>query len=446
MNDVQRLQTELQGHNATILEIEKRYPDGIITKDEDFDALQVEVKAVEQKSIDYANLRERQEALKKAADAARAMGAQNVNLPSVNPDGDPTPQFQMEHKSFGELFIESGDFAARLKGGAFDGTSIQNFKFELGKSLLENAREMKGLEQKTAGALIHGGRSGFDDAADQPFSSVARRAGYVPLLYAERTFSELFRRTPITEEIYEFVKEKTFTNNADTIAEASSLSGTSGTKPVSDFDFEVTNVVVKDIAHYMVVTNRMLRQSNLRSLIDERLALGLDIKVESQVQSGDGTGNNLTGILADLGIQTRAMGADNIFNAIHKALTAVRVTALSVPNFVAMNPEDWEIVRLTRELESGGGGYLFGPPSSSGVMSLWGIPVTLAYGLTKGTALVGDSNQAEILDRQRTAITVGTINDYFIRNTQVILAEMALAFAIYRPAAFCIVSGLAADK
>lgn len=441
MNQMQQLQAELQDHNAAIIEIEKKYPDGIITADEDFDALQGHVKAVEQKSLDYTKLRERASALREAANGARmfSAGAKDEH-PVVSPTGEPaaTKQGGHEYKSFGQLFVESQEFKSRLDSGEFEGNHVQNFGLTIPKSLLENA-----MEFKAAGAAIYTGRSGFGADNDEPFPSSTRRAGYVPLLYAERTFSQLFRRVPITEEILEYVCEKTFNNNADMIAEASALTGTSGTKPASDFDFEVKTTVVKDIAHYMAVTNKMLRQSNLRSLIDDRLNLGLDIKVESQVQSGDGSTLQLTGILNTSGIQARAMGSDNIFDAIHKALTAVRVTALSNPNFIAMNPEDWEIVRLTRELESGGGAYLFGPPSASGTMSLWGIPVTLAFGLTKGTALVGDSNQAEILDRQRTKVTVGVINDYFIRNMQVILAEMALAFVVYRPAAFCLVSGLA---
>lgn len=440
MNQMQQLQVELQEHNAAILEIESRYPDGIITKDEDFDALQAHVKDVEQKSIDYTKLRERASALREAAAGARLFGAgKPEDHPVVNPTGDPASSAQgpREYKSFGQLFVESEEYKSRLDRHEFDGNHIQNFGLTVDKSLLENA-----LEFKAAGAAIYTGRTGFGADNDEPFPSSTRRAGYVPLLYAERTFSQLFRRVGITEEILEYVCEKTFNNNAEMIAEASALTGTSGTKPASDFDFEVKTTTIKDVAHYMAVTNKMLRQSNLRSLIDDRLNLGLDIKVESQIQSGDGSTLQLTGILNTSGIQTRAMGSDNIFDAIHKALTAVRVTALSQPNFIAMNPEDWEIVRLTRELESGGGAYLFGPPSASGVQSLWGIPVTLAYGLTKGTALVGDSNQAEILDRQRTKVTVGVINDYFIRNMQVILAEMALGFVVYRPSAFCLVSGL----
>lgn len=437
MNNLQRLQAELAEHNRQILEIESRYPDGDFSGESaeaDYKSLQEITKSVEQKSLDLNELITRSNALSGASNGARQYlnGSASLPLPGQGAPTDRAP----ERKSFGQLFVESEQYQHALSSGAFNSSmraSVEPPKWE-GTSY---------LEQKAAGALIYTGRTGFGPEADEPFPSITRRAGYLPLLYAERTFTDLFPRTSISEEILEFVREKTFNNNAEMIAEATAVAGTSGIKPQSDFDFEVDNTTVKDIAHWMAVTNKQLRQSNIRSLIDDRLSLGLDIKIEEQLVSGDGTGNNLLGIL-EAGIQTFVQGSNSIFDMIHKMMTAVRVTGLGRVNFIAMNPVDWEKVRLARENAATGtlGGYLFGGPGIAGVPQLWGIPVTQTLSLSEGTVLVGDSNQAQILDRQRTGVRTGTIDQMFIRNLQVLLMEAALAFVVYRPASFVVATGV----
>lgn len=442
MNKIQQLQAEITDHNVAILAIEKKYPDGDFageSAEADYTALQEHVKGVEQKSVDLSELITRQRTLRGAAEGARQfdLGGATSQLPATGPASD-EPNRQREFKTFGQLFMESPQYQAALKSGELDSSMPAEIKgIMLEASLLEQ------MERKTAGTLIYTGRTGFGADNDQPFPSMRRQAGYLPLLYDARTFSTLFRRTPITEEIIEYVCEKTFNNNAEMIAEATAVSGTSGTKPQSDFDFEVKTSSVKDLAHWMAITNKQLRQSNLRSLIDERLGLGLDLKVESQLWAGAGTGNELLGLEA-AGIQLRAKGSDNIFDAIHKAMTMVRVTGLGQVDFVLMNPVDWETVRLTRENAATGtlGNYLFGPPSQAGVPQLWGVPVTLSTQIAAGKALVGDSRQAEIMDRERTGVRTGVINDMFIRNLQVLLMEMALSFIVWRPASFCEITGI----
>jgi hypothetical protein len=51
--------------------------------------------------------------------------------------------------------------------------------------------------------------------------------------------------------------------------------------------------------------------------------------------------------------------------------------------------------------------------------------------------LVGDYQRgATLWDRERSSISVGFINDQFIRNQRTILAEARAAFGVRRPGAF----------
>ena len=107
---------------------------------------------------------------------------------------------------------------------------------------------------------------------------------------------------------------------------------------------------------------------------------------------------------------------------------------------------DWAAVRLSRESAVTGnvnpGGYLWGAPSMSGPDTLWGRPVVMSLGMTEGTVLTGDFQLGcQLFDREQAAIKVGTIDDQFVRNMQTILAELRAAFAVFRPTAFCRVTG-----
>jgi HK97 family phage major capsid protein len=121
------------------------------------------------------------------------------------------------------------------------------------------------------------------------------------------------------------------------------------------------------------------------------------------------------------------------------------VTGKGRPSAAVLNPNDWEAIRLSRENAATGtlGGYLMGPPSQVGAVTLWGMPVVEAEALTENTGLVGDFGMGcSLFDREQAAIRVGTIDDQFVRNMQTILAELRAAFVVYRPAMFTKITGI----
>jgi len=183
----------------------------------------------------------------------------------------------------------------------------------------------------------------------------------------------------------------------------------------------------------------------IRSIIDQRLLFGLQQKLQSQIVSGDGTGENLTGILNLAGIGVVGKGTDAGVDALYKGRTYVAWTGLGRPTAFVLNPTDWQNIRLSRESAATAtpGTYLFGPPSLGGADTLWGLPVVLDPNIPAGTGLIGDFNQGVTLyDREQGAVRVGTVNDQFIRNMQTILAELRVAFVGWRPTVFCKVTGL----
>jgi HK97 family phage major capsid protein len=319
-------------------------------------------------------------------------------------------------------------------GGQFNNNrNIVQFAVPLHKTrLLEHVIQRKTL---VSSASAIGGAMIVND----------RLPGVMELYQRERTLLDIVPRAQTDSDMIEYVKIASFTNNAAVVAEASATTGTSGLKPESALATSVVTVAVPTIAHWVPVTNKMLADAPaIRSIIDQHLLVGLELAMEDEVLAGDGTGERMTGILSS-GIQTQGKGSDSALDAVFKAMQLVRINGLVRPTAVVMHPTDFGNIRLARENSASAtyGGYLMGPPSVAGEVTLWGLPVIQSLALTAGTALVGAFNLGGMLfEREGAQIRVGLINDQFVRNMQTILAEARATWATFRPTAFARVTGI----
>lgn len=177
----------------------------------------------------------------------------------------------------------------------------------------------------------------------------------------------------------------------------------------------------------------------LASYLNLRLAFGLRQRFDLQVILGNGTPPNIEGITARSGIQTQAKGTDPVPDAVHKALTKVRVTGRANPTHIVMNPNDWQDVRLLRTAD---GIYIWGNPSEAGPQRIWGLPVVLADLLTENTALVGDFMFCQALEKRGVDIQVGYSGTQFVEGKKTVRADLRVAFCVYRSAAFCTVTSI----
>lgn len=271
---------------------------------------------------------------------------------------------------------------------------------------------------------------------------------------------EMLGRRPLTirdvisvrrtgSDTIEYVRQTSHTNAAATVAEATSSAaptapGTAGAlvlatgggyKPEGAWAFERKTATVKTIAEWVPATKRALADAaQLEGLINDELRADIAETEENQILTGNGTGENLTGILSTSGIQTQAFDTD-IFVSTRKALTKAQTVGRVVPNAIALNPVDVETVDLARE--SGTGKFFGGGPFAMGPRTLWGKPILETEGVPAGTGLVGDFSKAVLWDREQTTVSITDSHaDFFIRNLVAILAEERVAFGVTRPSAF----------
>jgi len=239
-----------------------------------------------------------------------------------------------------------------------------------------------------------------------------------------------------SQAAYVYMQETTRTHAAAETAEG-------GAFPESAFALAEQSAPVRKIADSVPVTDEQLEDvEGVQSYLTGRLTFGLRQRFDGQILAGNGTAPNLRGILNTSGIQTQARGTDPVPDAIYKAMTKIRTGGRAVPTHALMTPTDWEGVRLMKTAD---GIYIWGSPSEAGPERIWGLPVVQAEVLTAGTALVGafDPGMIMAFERRGIDVQVGYVNDQFTKGTRTIRADMRVALAVFRPAAFCTVTGLA---
>lgn len=275
-----------------------------------------------------------------------------------------------------------------------------------------------------------------------------------PRDYALTARDVLINGRTTADTIY-FLRELAYTNNAAETAEATSFDvanlGTSGRKPESALTFEEASTPVVTIAHWIPITRQALADAaQLQTYVENRLLVGLERRFNSQVWNGAGGGTNLTGIANTSGVQAldaAAFVADPVMNPgttnenferVLRAGTEIELTGDAQMTFVAMNPRDLEKFRTVTDANQQ---YLGGGPFAAGAVArLWGYPIAVDRAITEGTVIAGDGTMAAIFDREDANIMIDTINDQFVRNMLTVLAEMRAALAVFRPAAFAVVT------
>lgn len=262
-----------------------------------------------------------------------------------------------------------------------------------------------------------------------------RLARIIPSAQYLRDVTDLFAQGTTESDAVEFYEETLFTNGAAETAEGSAA-------PESAIDFTLRSWPVQEISTFIPVTRRTLADVALiQSYVEGRLRYMLAARRSAQLLNGNGVSPNLRGVLQVGGIGTQAKGSDPVFDAILKAMTKVRVDGAAEPSGIVLHPNDWQNIRLTRTID---GIYILGAPTEAGPARLWGLDVAESTSIAAGTALVGAfSSMAQVFRRESATIEASTEHsDYFTRRQVALLIYERLALAVYRPAAFCQVTGI----
>lgn len=312
-----------------------------------------------------------------------------------------------QQKSIGEQFTESESFK-----------SFQDSKF---------AKSARGADLKVKATLT----SLTTDAAGSVGDAIqnSRLPGILPLPQRRMTVRDLLTPGRMDGNTLEYVKETGFTNNAAPVAEGA-------LKPSSDIKLDLVTTSAKVIAHWMKASKQVLDDiSQLRSMIDQRLLYGLAYVEEAQLLNGDGTGQNLHGIIPQATAYAApiTLTSPTSIDVMRLAMLQAALAEYPATGHV-MNPIDWAWIETLKDSQ---GRYIIGNPQGSITPTLWGLPVVQTQAMTVDKFLTGAFRLgAQIFDRWDARIEAAYVDDDFIKNLITILAEERLALAVYRPEAF----------
>jgi HK97 family phage major capsid protein len=310
----------------------------------------------------------------------------------------------------GDHFIASEAFKSANVDQAYRGS----IKMGIERADITSANTTVGVGRSAGTSLVPG----------------ARVPGIIAPPNRQFTIRDLVAPGQTSASSVEYVKETGFTNNARPVTEGT-------TKPQSELTFNLYTAPVRTIAHIFRASRQIMDDAPaLASYINARGTYGLKYVEETQLLNGNGTGQNLNGIVP----QATAFAPEfnpsdeTAIDRLRLAILQVILAEYPASGFV-LNPIDWARIELTKDNE---GRYIVGNAQSPIGPSLWGLPVVQTQAMAAGEFLTGAFNlAAQIFDRMGVEVLLSTEDqDNVVKNMITIRVEERLAFAVTRPEAF----------
>lgn len=341
------------------------------------------------------------------------------NLPAPAPDlGDNQDPGQPAAKSLGEHFVKHA-YERLVASKGVSGASVAVPEF--------------GTKANTDTHVVGGWSAGA------PFLTDYDRT-IVQALRIRLTVADLLGQGTISGNAVSYLVEGALEGDFATVAEA-------GAKPQMRFvnPTQVTDAL-KKIAGFIKMTDEFIEDADfLVSEINNRLLYQLGYFEEQQILNGNGSGQNLTGLLNRSGIQTETAAdpTDNA-DAVFRSMTKIEVNSGLPADGLVIHPTDYQTFRLQRDGNNQyyGGGFFTGQYGQGGVPlnpPLWGLRTVVTPAIASGTVLVGAFGLAATLYRKggiRVESTNSNAND-FTSNLVTVRAEERVALAVRRPLGFC---------
>ncbi|TXN40443.1 phage major capsid protein [Methylobacterium sp. WL30] len=221
------------------------------------------------------------------------------------------------------------------------------------------------------------------------------------------------------------------TNNAASVAEGA-------LKPQSDANFEEVVAPVRTIAHFFLATRQIMDDAPaLAATIDAEARAGLADQEDAQLLFGDGTGQNLLGLVPQASAFVKQWATSNAtpLDVLIQAIAQVEALNWKVDGMV-LNAVDW---RRLQSIRDSTGRYVGNSPFEAEIAQrIWNTPVVATNRMPMGKFLIGPfRTQAQIFDRLGVEVVASSEDsDNFRRNLITLRAEERLAFTCRRPASF----------
>ncbi|MBB3591719.1 HK97 family phage major capsid protein [Rhizobium sp. BK529] len=332
--------------------------------------------------------------------------------------------------------LELEQKAARRAGGDFDLLKSTGESFTDSEAFKKLAADQRGTARMAFKSITMNAAVSSITSSPTGTGGVGnaiapdRLAGVITPPNRRMTIRSLLMQGRTGSNLIQYVQETGFQNMAAPVAE-------SALKPQSDLSLDLVDTPVRTIAHWFKASVQVLADIPLlQSYIDGRARYGLEYQEEVQLLAGDGTGQNLEGLIPQAtAFDTNLLKADDQqVDILRRAILQVRIAEYAASGIV-LNPNDWADIET---LKDANGRYIFGNPGTNLQPRMWGLPVVDTNAMPAGHFMVGAFNMAaQVFDREDANVQVSTEDgDNFVKNMVTIRAEERLALAVFRPQSF----------
>lgn len=240
----------------------------------------------------------------------------------------------------------------------------------------------------------------------------------------------LFAHAPIADNTFLYMP-LTVTGNAGFVAEGSD-------KPETTFKVDAKTGQVKTIATWTKVSEQLFAdKSQLINILDNNLTHAVDVTVQNQLISGDGLGENLSGISKAGNFTDYVAGSGEAANTVDLLRNvAFKMRGANIDNLtIVLNWSDWSALL---GLKSTTNEYLINGILDPVKQTIYGVPVVLSSAMTAGKFAMGNFKMGGIVfDKTAMSLEIDRTGDDFTKNLITIRAERRLGFAVVQPKAIC---------
>lgn len=231
--------------------------------------------------------------------------------------------------------------------------------------------------------------------------------------------------SPSSNGIIRYIDQETIVRGANMVAEGA-------TKPESEIDWIEKTLNLEKLADSIPVTKESFAdvgfiESEVRRLLDVNLAL----KEDQQLWNGTGATPQLKGVfvsavLFDAAAYAASSKIQVADGTLYDLLAILRVELSNakqskyMPTAVVMNPSDVLRYKLAKATD---GHYVLPPFISADGTIIDGMKVVESSQVTINTMLIGDFRYGTIYDLEGVTVSMGFVNDQFVKNAMTILAE-----------------------
>ena len=314
----------------------------------------------------------------------------------------------------------------------------------LGAMVVKNAdyqsmveRGMGSMRMETKTAIINT----YPASTSQPLVQGDRLSGIHTVPNRRLTIKDILPVGTTSSNLVEFTRENAFTNAAapQRNADSPTLSAIENvTKAESAITFTLATTPVVTLAHFIPVSKQVIADSpQLEAYVNSRLLYGLQLKEETQILLGDNASGEYNGVQTQATAYTvESPQLTNEIDIIRDAITQAQVAEYS-PNFIVLNPADWDSIQR-RKVGSSDDRYVYGDPNMSWLATpLWGLTPVITNSQTATKFLLGDSQGCMVFDRQQSAVEISFEDSTnFQKNMATIRAELRGCVAVFRTEAF----------